>query len=542
MAFGGYGVQGMLKDGHKLLSGLDEAVLKNIEACKQLSKITRSSLGPNGMNKMVINHLDKLFVTSDAATIVNELEVAHPAAKLLVLAGKAQQEEIGDGTNLVVTLAGELLQGAEDLIRSGLHPSEILAGYNKACQKVLEYLEALVEPGSDKIDVRNKDDVAKRMTAAVASKQYGQEDILCPLIAEACIQVAPKNPANFNVDNVRVAKIVGGSIYDSHVVQGMVIKRDAEGTIKRAEKAKIAVFGGGLDTSATETKGTVLIESAAQLEGYTKSEEDKMEALIKAIADSGAKVVVSGQAVGEVAMHFCERYKLMVLKILSKFELRRFCRATNSTSLVQVGKPEADELGYADVVEAQEIGGQRVTIVRNETGGNHIATVVVRASTDNIADDIERAIEDGVNAYKAMGKDPRLVAGAGATEIELAKKLREYGRKETGLDQYAIHKFADSLEVVPRTLSENAGLNATDIISGLYAAHARGEHKAGINVDEGTIQDLTTKSVWDLYATKYWAIRLAVDAVVTVLRVDQIIMAKQAGGPKKPEAGGMDED
>eukprot|EP00897_Mesotaenium_endlicherianum_P003475 jgi/Mesen1/3155/ME000184S02226 len=497
-SFGSYGLQSLLKEGHRHMSGLEEAVLKNIEACKQLSLITRTSLGPNGMNKMIINHLDKLFVTSDAGTIVNELEVQHPAAKLLVMASKAQQEEIGDGSNLVITLAGELLIGAEELIKNGLHPSEIIAGYAKATNK--------------------------RMLSAVASKQYGQEGILCPLIAD--------NPANFNVDNVRVSKILGGGVNDCSVVRGMVLKNDAVGSIKHATKVKIAVFGAGIDTSATETKGTVLIENAEQLQGYARSEEAKVEELIRAVAESGATVVVSGQSVGEMALHFCERYKLMVLKISSKFELRRFCRTTGAISMVKLGRPGPDELGFAD----------SVTVVKNESGGNLVATVVVRGSTDSVLDDIERAIDDGVNTYKAMCRDSRVVAGAGATEIELAQRLKEFGRKETGLDQYAIDKYADSLEVVPRTLAENAGIDTTEIISALYAAHAGGNQRAGIDVDAGAVKDLTAQGVWDLFSTKYWAIKLAADAVWTVLRVDQIIMAKVAGGPRRGDRPADDED
>lgn len=272
-----YGIQSMLKEGYRHLSGLDEAVIKNIEACKELSTITRTSLGPNGMNKMVINHLDKLFVTNDAATIVNELEIQHPAAKLLVLAAKAQQEEIGDGANLTISFAGELLQNAEELIRMGLHPSEIISGYTKAVSKAVEILEQLVETGSETMDVRNKDEVISRMRAAVASKQFGQEEIICSLVTDACIQVCPKNPTNFNVDNVRVSKLLGGGLHNSCIVRGMVLKSDAVGSIKRMEKAKVAVFAGGVDTTATETKGTVLIHSAEQLENYAKTEEAKVE-------------------------------------------------------------------------------------------------------------------------------------------------------------------------------------------------------------------------------------------------------------------------
>lgn len=541
----GYGINSMLKEGHKHFSGLDEAVLKNIDACKQLSTITRTSLGPNGMNKMVINHLDKLFITNDAATIVSELEVQHPAAKLLVLAGKAQQEEIGDGANLTISFAGELLQNAEELIRMGLHPSEIISGYTKAIDKTIEILESLIEKGSETMDVRNKEEVVSRMKAAVASKQFGQENILCPLIADACIQVCPKNPMNFNVDNVRIAKLQGGGLRNSTIVQGMVLKGDASGSIKRVEKAKIAVFVGGVDTSATETKGTVLIHSAEQLENYAKTEEAKVEELIKSVADSGAKVIVSGAAVGEMALHFCERYKLMVLKISSKFELRRFCRTTGCIALLKLSPPSPDDLGYADSISVEEIGGARVTVVKNEEGGNSVATVLLRGSTDSILDDLERAVDDGVNTYKAMCRDSRIVPGAAATEIELAKQLKEFSFKEIGLDQYAIKKFAESFEMVPKTLAENAGLNSMEIISSLYAEHAAGNSKVGIDLEEGVCKDVTSLDIWDLHVTKFFALKYAADAVCTVLRVDQIIMAKQAGGPRRdqaPAGAGMDED
>ncbi|XP_020208077.1 T-complex protein 1 subunit theta [Cajanus cajan] len=537
-----YGIQSMLKEGHKHLTGLDEAVLKNIDACKQLSTITRTSLGPNGMNKMVINHLDKLFVTNDAATIVNELEVQHPAAKVLVLAGKAQQEEIGDGANLTISFAGELLQGAEELIRMGLHPSEIISGYTKAINKTVQILDELVEDGSENMDVRDKEQVVSRMKAAVASKQFGQEDSICSLVTDACIQVCPKNPAIFNVDNVRVAKLLGGGLHNSTVVRGMVLKRDAIGTIKQAEKAKVAVFAGGVDTSATETKGTVLIHTAEQLENYSKTEEAKVEELIKVVADSGAKVIVSGGSVGEMALHFCERYKLMVLKISSKFELRRFCRTTGSVAMLKLGQPNPDDLGYVDSVSVEEIGGVRVIIVKNEEGGNSVATVVLRGSTDSILDDLERAVDDGVNTYKAMCRDSRIVPGAAATEIELAKRVKDFSFKETGLDQYAIAKFAESFEMIPRTLAENAGLNAMEIISSLYAEHASGNAKVGIDLEEGVCKDVSTLSIWDLHVTKFFALKYAADAACTVLRVDQIIMSKPAGGPRREQPAGMDED
>ncbi|KAK3149984.1 hypothetical protein QOZ80_3AG0225820 [Eleusine coracana subsp. coracana] len=475
-----YGILSMLKEDHRHLSGQYEVVLQNIEAGRDLSAITRTSLGPN-----------------DAATIVNELEVHHPTAKLLVLAGRAQQEEIEDGANLTISFAGELLEKAEELIRKGLHPNEIIVGYNKAVNKAIEILVDLVEEGSENMDVRNKQEVVLRMRSAVASKQFSQEDILCPLIADACVQVCPQNPMNFNIDNVRVAKLLGGGLHNSCVVRGMVLKTDAVGSIKMVEKAKIAVFVGGVDTSATETKGTVLIHSAEQLENYAKTEEAEVEKLIKAVADTGANVIVSGATVGDMALHFCERYKLMVLKIISKFELRRFCRTTGAVAILKLSQPNGDELGYADSVSVEEIGGLRVTVVKNEEGENSVATVVLRGNTDGILDDLERVVDDGVNTYKSMCRDSRIIPGAAATEIELARRLKEFSLKETGLDQYGIAKFAESFEMVPRTLTENAGLDPMEIISSLYAEHASGNTKIDNHVKTSRRPEKRCPAWWD---------------------------------------------
>jgi T-complex protein 1 subunit theta len=301
------------------------------------------------------------------------------------------------------------------------------------------------------------------------------------------------------------------------------------------------VYGCAIDTSATETKGTVLIRNAAELEGYAVGEEARVEAAIKAIADTGAKVVVTGQTIGEMALHFIEKYGLMALKIPSKFELRRFCRTTNAVALIKLDPPSADELGFAASCSIDEIGGTRCCIIRQADASSAVATVVLRGATENVMDDIERAVDDGVNAYKALARDGRLVAAGGAAEIAIAARLAAAARAETGLEQYAIAKFATSLEVVARTLAENAGLNATDVLSALYAAHAAGSPRAGVDIENGGVRDLGQDGLFDLYATKAWAIRLAADAVTTVLRVDQIIMSKQAGGPSGGGPGGGDD-
>jgi T-complex protein 1 subunit theta len=533
-------INDMLKDGTKHFSGKDEAILKNVDAAKKLATILRSSLGPNGMNKMVINHLEKLFVTNDAATIMKELDVIHPAAKMCVMAAQQQEQEVGDATNLVVVLAGEFLAKCEDLLQTGLHPSDIISGYEKGGKKAQEILEGLVAFKVE--DVRDVKQVSTVLKTALGSKQYGFHEALAPILAEACIQVCPKNPSNFNVDNVRVAKILGGGVTDTRAVKGFVLPRGAEGTIKHVTGAKVAVYASGLEPSKTDTKGVVLIKNAEELLNFSVGEEKAMEDLIKGISETGTKVIVVGASISDMALHFIERYKMMTVKVPSKFQMRRICKAVGATPLVKIGAPTQEELGYCDVVSVDEVGSQQVCVFRQNKEESAIATIVVRGSTDNIMDDIERAVDDGVNVYKGLCKDGRFVPGAAATEIELSHQLAKFADSTPGLEQYALKKYAEAFEIIPRTLAENAGLNATEVISNLYAAHAGGNIKAGIDIESGEVKDAVELEVLDLVTAKANAIRLATSTAVTVLRVDQIIMSKPAGGPKVPKQGPMDAD
>ena len=356
----------MLKEGSKHLSGLEEATYKNIEAAKQLSTCVRTSLGPNGMNKMVINHLEKLFVTNDSATIVQELEVQHPAAKMLVLASKMQEAENGDGTNLVVVLAGELLLLAEELLKDGLHCSEVIAGYTAAAEKAYSVLDSLVKVTSPPTVFHDADALAKCITPVIAAKQWGNEDLFAARIAEACVLSMPSVPANFNVDNVRVAKIPGNSILATTVVKGMCMTRGVVGNITEVKDAKVAVYGIPLDSATTETKGTVLLKSAEELKAYNDSEEVALEKVIKEIAAAGCNMLVCGQAIGELALHFLDKYKIMCMKCPSKFELRRVCRTTGATTLVRLEPPTANELGACKHIHVKEIGSTRCTIFDHE--------------------------------------------------------------------------------------------------------------------------------------------------------------------------------
>ncbi|RKP09974.1 chaperonin Cpn60/TCP-1 family [Thamnocephalis sphaerospora] len=526
----------LFKEGYKLLQGVDEAVLRNISACRELTEITRTSFGPNGRNKMVINHLEKLFVTNDAATIIRELEVVHPAAKMIVMASQQQETEMGDATNLVVVLAGELLKQAEQLLRVGLHPSEIVQGYELASRKAEEILQELsVDAVSNPAD---RSQLAKVVRSAVAAKQYGLEDVLTELVVDAALTVMPKNPSNFNVDSVRVVKVMGANAFDSRVVRGMVFGREPEGLVRKATEAKVAVFSCPLDISQTETKGTVLIHNAEEMLNFSRGEEVSLERTFKELAEAGVKVLVTGNGIGELALHYVNRYNMLAIKVLSKFDLRRLCRVCGATALARLGVPMAEEMGYCEVVETLEIGGDRVTVFRQDAEATKTATIVLRGATQNQLDDLERAVDDGVNVIKAITKDGRLVPGAGATEAELTKRLLAFGEKTPGLNQHAIKKFAEALEVVPRTLAENAGMNATEFLSRLHAAHHQSEAgTAGVDVESetnGTL-DAVEHGIFDVLSVKQSAMGLAANTALTILRVDQIIMSKPAGGPKPPK-------
>lgn len=538
------GLQGMLKDGFKSYEGVHGAVLRNIEASKAIAAMVRTSLGPNGMNKLVINHLEKIIVTSDCATIVKELEVQHPAAKMLVMAAEMQEYEYGDNTNFVLSFAGELLKLAADLVKNGLHTAEIVAGYQRAYNKVLELLPKMVVR-----TVTNVRDAAEMQTAiksVISTKQYGYEDMLSQLVVQACQTTL--NPAaakpRLNTDSVRIAKLRGGSLPQSSVVKGIVVLRDAEGQVKKATNCKVIVFGCGIEAAATEAKGTVLLKSADELLNYNKSEERKMEETIESIAATGVKAVIANGSISEMALHFLDKFEIMVIKIQSKFDLRRVCGALGATAVIRLGACTPEEMGECSSIEVKEIAGRKVTVFSQvQEEDTSVATIVVRAATENLINDVERALDDGIQSFKTLCSDGRLLPGAGAVELELSKQLKLFAKEgDVGIDQYAIKKFADAFDVVPRTLAENSGCDPTSAMHQLHASHSsEATATMGFGLDVNGPMDAAAAQVYDLYATKVNALRLAVDSAITVLKVDQIVMSKPAGGPK-PRKGPNDPD
>jgi len=515
------GLSGMLKSGHL---HWDDAVVRNIEAATELSGMVSTSLGPFGRHKLIVNHLEKIYVTSDCNTILRELQVEHPAAKLLKMAADMQNDECGDATNLVVSFAGELLRNTLDLMRMGLHTSEVISGYQTAAEELQKILPTLV---CKTISVKdnNEEELTQVMYPVLASKHYGTHEIVAPLILKACKTVINSQSNNIQPEAVRVVKLLGSSVDQSKMIAGYVAQRGVESIVTCATDAKVCVYACGIEASSTEAKGTVLMKTAQDLKGYNISEETKMEEMIQGIAESGVNVVVTGGNVSEMALHFIDRYGLVCLKIGSKWELRRLCQATGATALVRLGTPTPDEMGIATSVQVQQVGGKTLTVF--ETPDSKLATLVLRASTSSVLQDLERAVDDGVHAFQQLCRDGRLVPGAGATEMALSLKLQQLANVSPGLDQYAIRAFAKALEVVPRTLADTAGLDATKVLADLIAS----DQVAGVDLEEGKV---APTDIVDLLNTKASAFLLAVDAALTVLRVDQIIMSKQAGAGGPP--------
>jgi T-complex protein 1 subunit theta len=543
------GLGGMLKSGHEHYFDDDAdggaVVARSIGAACELSRMLSSSLGPQGRNKLVVNHLEKIIVTSDCASILKEIEVEHPAAKLLELGVEQQEKECGDGTNLALMFAGELLTSTLDLMKTmgWRHKTDILEGYHLASTKLMDLLTAKLEDkgcvvktlqhpaSSPEALMELKEKVLKPV---LGSKQYGTEDILSDLVVQAC-QIVLKEGAVLQPESIRTVRILGGNISQSACVKGLVAQRGVETTKTHCEKAKIAVYASGIEASATEAKGTVLMKTADDLKNYNTTEEAKMEEIIQGIAESGVQVVVTGGNISDMALHFIEKYGLVALKLSSKWELRRLCQATGSTALVRLGAPTPEEMGFSTVTQ-RVVGGRTVTVFENDMdGSSKIATLILRASTSSVLNDLERAVEDGVHAVEMACKDGRLVYGGGACEMECAVQLDQFADQHPGLEQYAIRAFAKSLECVARTLADNAGWDALQVLADMRAAHVKGQADVGVDITNAPgSKGMKEANIYDLMYVKRSALKLAIEAATTVLKVDQIIMSKKSGGPKMP--------
>ncbi|GIQ86692.1 T-complex protein 1, theta subunit [Kipferlia bialata] len=493
------GLNSLLKQGTQHFEGTNEAVQQNVNACVELAKLTRSSMGPNGMFKIVLNHLEKLFVTKSASTIVSELEVTGGAAKILIMAAQNQAMESGDATNLVISLGGALLGGAGELLRQGVVAADIVEGFEMALAKIIETLPKLVVASTG--DFHNKESLLQIIRPVFMAKHIDYTDNIAPLIAEAVAMIMPKNPEDLVPESVRVACLHGKSVADSVVVKGMVLPsgkaHPCAGVVESVEDAVIAMYSCPLEIDTTETKGTVLLENADELMSFSKNEEAVYKERVEALAAMGVNFLVSQGKAHELLVHFCDKVGIMVVEVHSKFEMQRIAKSVGAKLQIRFKQPTERHLGRCARAFVQEIGEKHCVVLHakdREDGSAGIATIVVRAASEALLRDINTAIASTVQVVKAQTRDPRMLPGAGATEMALSCELQRLADECEGLEQYAITAFAEALQIVPEILAETSGLDSKDVLTKLRSLHMPSESAELGAFDMGVDIDATHPS------------------------------------------------
>ncbi|TFJ96098.1 ornithine carbamoyltransferase [Platysternon megacephalum] len=522
------GLPQLLKAGTRYFSGLQESLFSHITACRALALCLRTSYGPLGRNKLLVTHLGKALCTAHAGTILRELQLENPVARLLGAASQAQEEETGDGANAVVLLAGALLDNAEKLLRAGLPVAAVRDGYDAACKEAVRLLPGLACHAL--VDLRDPDGVAWALRAAVGSKLFGYQDFLAGLVARCCVAALSPEGA-FEPDNVRLCKVPGGGVTDSRLLEGLVFCTEAESRVHQAREARIAVYGCPFGLARSETKGTVRFQGAAEMRAYGDAEEELLARRVRAIAEEGAGVVVVGGRVDPLALQFADQLGLMVVRLGSRLELQRLCRAVGAVPLASLVPPPPGAMGHCRRVHLSEIGSTAVVVFRQD---GPVATVLLRGATPELLCSLEEAVTDGLNTYKALVSDRRLLPGAGAVEMALAVRLATLGTYLPGLEQYGILEFAQALKTLPATLAENAGLPVNETMAALEALHQLGTATAGVRPGEGgaPTMDAAREGVLDSLLVKERVLRLAAHTATTLLGVSHILVAKKSGGPK----------
>ena len=530
----------ILKEGSTRTRGR-EAQHNNIMAARIIAEAVKSSLGPKGMDKMLVDSLGDVTITSDGKTILDEIDVEHPAAKMMVEVAKTQDDEVGDGTTTSVVVAGELLTKAEELLEKNVHPTIIIDGYRKAADKALEVLEKIAIP----VDPTDREALKKVAMTAMASKLVSEnKEQLAEIAVDAVLHVARKVGDEYRVDldDIMVEKKPGESITDTKLIKGIVLDKEVvhSGMPKRVENAKIALLNCPLEVEKTEFDAKIHIESPEEMEAFLKEEEKMLKDMVEKIAATGANVVICQKGIDDMAQHFLARKGILAVRRAKKSDMEKLSKATGGRIVTNIDDLKAEDLGFAELVEERKIGDDKMVFIEGCKNPRSVA-ILVRGGTERIVDEAERSIHDALCVVRDVVQEPKILAGGGAPEIEIAKYLREYAESLPGREQLAAQSFAEAIEVVPTTLAENAGLDPIDIISDLRAAHGRGEVWAGVDVFEGKANDMKKLEVYEPLAVKKQVIKSATEAATMILKIDDVIAAGKMKPPKSKGTEGYGE-
>ena len=525
----------------------EDAQENNINACKSVAKAVRTTLGPKGMDKMMVDSVGDLVVTNDGVTILEEMDLQHPAAQMMVEVAQTQEEEVGDGTTTAVVLAGELLKQAEDLLDQEIHPTVITKGYRKAREKSTQLLDDIsenVELGDDEILQR----VA--MTAMTGKSAESARDYLAEIAVDAVNQVAEEREDSIVIDRdaIKLEKSEGGSVEETELVQGVILdKEKVHGDMPdNVEDADIALLNSPIEVKETETDAEINISDPTQMKNFVEQEEQQLKEMVEAIDEAGANVVLCQKGIDDMAQHYLAKKGILAIRRVSTTDLDKLSNATGASIVTNIQDIEASDLGNAGSVQQRTVGGNTMTFVQDCPEAESVS-ILVRGGTEHVVDEIERAMEDAIGGVSSALRNGQVVGGGGATEVELAQELRDYADSVGGREQLAINAFADALEVVPRTLAENAGFDPIDTLVDLRNKHDSGDTWSGIDVTSGKSEKLFDKGVVEPKQTKTQAVQSASEASEMILRIDDVISASgfdsdgdagggQAGGPP---SGGM---
>ena len=525
----------ILSEGTQRTLGRD-AQRNNIMAARAVAETVRTTLGPKGMDKMIVDSLGDVTVTNDGVTILEEMSIEHPAAKMIVEVAKTQEDEIGDGTTTAVVIAGELLKNAEELLDKEVHPAVIARGYRLAETKAQEILIQM----SEKITSSDEDALIKIAQTAMTGKgaEYSK-DTLAKLAVKAVQMVAEDN--NYvDKDNIKLEKRNGGSIEDSELIKGIVIDKERlNASMPRVVKnAKIALIDKEIEIKKTEFEANIQIKSPDQIQAFLDQEENMLRDMVEKITATGANVVLCQKGVDDVAVHFLAKKGVYAVRRVTESDMKKIAKATGAKIASNFKDLSKDDLGFAGIVEERKVGDEEFTYII-ECKNPKAVTLLIRGGTEHVTNEIERAMTDAIGDVAASLKDGMVVAGAGAPEIELAMGLRKYAETLSGREQLAVESFADAMEVIPRTLIENAGLDPIDAMTDLKAAHSKKQKWAGIDVFSGKVMDAWKRGVIEPLKIKTQAVSSAAEVATMILRIDDVIASSGSKdkGPQMPPGG-----
>ena len=526
----------ILKEGSSRSRGHD-AQHANIMAAQIVAEAVKSALGPKGMDKMLVDSLGDVTITSDGRTILDEMDIQHPAAKMMVEVAKTQDEEVGDGTTTAVIVAGELLGKAEELVDKKVHPTVIIDGYRKAADKALETLEKIAIT----VKPTDKESLKKVAMTSMASKLVAQNrEQLAELTVDAILYVAEKVGEEYRVDldAIMVEKKPGESITDTKLIKGIVLDKEVvhPGMPKRVEKARIALLDTALEIKKTEFDAKINIETPEQMETFLKEEENMLRDLVDRIAKTGANLLICQKGIDDMVQHFLARKGISAIRRAKKSDMEKLAKATGGKLVTSLEDITKKDIGYAELVEERKIGDDKMTFIEGCKNPRSVA-ILIRGGTERIVDEAERSIHDALCVVRDVVQEPKIVAGGGAPELEVARVLREYADTLLGREALAVQQYAEALEAVPTTLSDNAGLDPIDIISELRARHEKGEVWAGVDVHEGKVKDMEKLEVYEPLAVKKQIIKSATEAATMILKIDDIIAAGKTRAPPMPPGG-----